>query len=38
VPPWDRTEVRAYDRSGARLSLEEVDADPPEESLGDATL
>ncbi len=38
VPPWDRTEVRAYDRSGTRLSLEEVTAEPPEESLGDAAL
>ncbi len=38
VPPWDRTGVRAYDRSGSRLTLEEVDAEPPEESLGDASL
>ena len=33
VPPWDRTTVRAYDRSGTRLTLEEVDAEPPEETL-----
>ena len=38
VPPWDRTGVRAYDRSGSQLALEEVDAEPPEESLGDASL
>jgi hypothetical protein len=33
VPPWDRTAVRAYDRSGTQLTLEEVDAEPPEETL-----
>lgn len=35
VPPWDRSAVRAYDRSGAQLALEEVDAEPPEETLED---
>ncbi|WP_236639687.1 hypothetical protein [Salinigranum halophilum] len=38
VPPWDRTAVRAYGRSGERLALETVDAEPPEETLGDASL
>lgn len=38
VPPWDRSAVRAYDRSGAQLVLEEVDADPPEETLEDVSL
>lgn len=38
VPPWDRTAVRAYDRSGAQLTLTAVDAEPPEETLGDAVL
>lgn len=38
VPPWDRSAVRAYDRSGARLALEEVDAEPPEETLEDVSL
>jgi hypothetical protein len=38
VPPWDRTAVRAYDRSGEQLALETVDAEPPEETLEDASL
>lgn len=35
VPPWERIAVRAYDRSGNRLTLREIDAVPPEETLGD---
>jgi hypothetical protein len=35
VPPWERMAVRAYDRSGTRLALREIDAVPPEETLGD---
>jgi hypothetical protein len=35
VPPWDRTALRAYDRSGNQLTLREVDAVPPEETLED---
>jgi hypothetical protein len=35
VPPWSRSEIRAYDRSGGRLAVEEVDAEPPEETLED---
>jgi hypothetical protein len=37
VPPWDRTTVRAYDRSGTRLAVREVDAVPPEETLDGAS-
>ncbi|WP_380677297.1 hypothetical protein [Salinigranum sp. GCM10025319] len=37
VPPWDRTAVRAYDRSGSRLAVREVDAVPPEETLDGAS-
>jgi proteasome lid subunit RPN8/RPN11 len=33
VPPWDAESVAAFDRSGKRLSLDVVDADPPQESL-----
>ena len=33
VPPWDRSSVGAFGRDGGRLSLEFVDADPPQESL-----
>ena len=35
VPPWTRETVRAYGRSGDRLDVTVVDADPPEETLGD---
>jgi hypothetical protein len=35
VPPWTRAAVRAYDRSGNRLALREIDAAPPEETLED---
>jgi hypothetical protein len=37
VPPWDRTALRAYDRSGNQLTLREVDAVPPEETLEDVS-
>lgn len=33
VPPWDRDSVVAYDRRGRQLSMEIVDAEPPEERL-----
>jgi hypothetical protein len=33
VPPWDS--VVAFDRSGARLDVEVLDAAPPRESLAD---
>jgi proteasome lid subunit RPN8/RPN11 len=33
VPPWDAESVAAFDRSGKRLSLDVLDADPPQESL-----
>jgi hypothetical protein len=36
VPPWDREAIRAYDRSGTRLTLRVIDATPPEETLEDA--
>jgi hypothetical protein len=35
VPPWDRERVRAYGRSGERLDIAVVDAEPPEETLDD---
>jgi hypothetical protein len=35
VPPWNRAGVRAYDRSGERLDVDVVEAEPPEERLGD---
>lgn len=35
VPPWRTEDVRAFDRSGTRLDVELVDAEPPDESLGD---
>ena len=33
VPPWEPSSVAAFDRSHKRLSLDVVDADPPNESL-----
>jgi hypothetical protein len=33
VPPWNAGDVRAYDRSGSRLELHVLDAEPPQESL-----
>lgn len=33
VPPWDEESLAAFDRSGRRLPLELVDAEPPEERL-----
>lgn len=33
VPPWDRDSVDAYDRRGRQLTLDVVDAAPPEERL-----
>ncbi|SFR41411.1 hypothetical protein [Halogeometricum limi] len=33
VPPWDDASMDAFDRSGTRLSLEILDAEPPRESL-----
>jgi hypothetical protein len=33
VPPWEEESVAAFDRSGRRLPLELVDAEPPEEAL-----
>jgi hypothetical protein len=35
VPPWTRETVRAYGRTGDRLDVAVVDADPPEETLED---
>lgn len=35
VPPWNRAGVRAYDRTGERLDIEVVEAEPPEERLED---
>lgn len=34
VPPWEADAVTAFDRSGRRLPLELVDAEPPQEALG----
>ena len=33
VPPWDSETVRAYDRSGRRLELQQLAAEPPVESI-----
>lgn len=33
IPPWDRTSVAAFDRSGTRQSLDVIDAEPPSEQL-----
>ena len=33
IPPWDRTSVAAFDRSGTRQSLDVIDAEPPTEQL-----
>lgn len=33
VPPWEEASVAAFDRSGRRLPLELLDAEPPEKSL-----
>ncbi len=33
VPPWDEGTLAAFDRSGRRLELDIVDAEPPQESL-----
>lgn len=33
VPPWDVETVRAYDRSGRRLELRQLAAEPPVESI-----
>lgn len=33
VPPWDEASLAAFDRAGRRLSLDVVDAHPPEERL-----
>ena len=33
VPPWDTATVSAFDRSGRRLAFEQVNAEPPVESL-----
>ncbi len=33
VPPWDVGTVRAYDRSGRRLELQQLAAEPPVESI-----
>lgn len=30
IPPWDRESVRAFDRSGHRVELTVIDAEPPE--------
>ena len=35
VPPWEREQLAAFDRGGARLDLTVVDADPPRESLAE---
>ncbi|MFB6164267.1 MAG: hypothetical protein ABEJ31_03825 [Haloarculaceae archaeon] len=35
VPPWERESLAAFDRSGRRLELVLVDAEPPEERVGD---
>ncbi len=33
VPPWDESSVAAFDRSGRRLDVSVLDAEPPVESL-----
>ena len=33
VPPWDRSSLAAFDRSGRRQDLTLIDAEPPEESV-----
>ncbi len=33
VPPWEVESIAAFDRSGRRLPLELVDAEPPQEAL-----
>lgn len=33
VPPWEPTDVVAYDRAGSRIDLSIVDAAPPEETV-----
>lgn len=35
TPPYEESDVQAYDRRGRRLDLTVVDATPPEESLAD---
>lgn len=36
VPPWEASSMAAFDRSGARLPLDVVDAEPPSESFSNA--
>jgi len=33
VPPWEESSLAAFSRSGQRLDVEVVDAEPPRESL-----
>lgn len=33
VPPWEPESVAAFDRSGRKLPLKHVDAEPPQEAL-----
>jgi hypothetical protein len=33
VPPWDESSLAAFARSGRRLDVEVIDAQPPQESL-----
>ena len=33
TPPWDPGTIRAFDRSGRRLELSRLDAEPPVESI-----
>ncbi len=33
VPPWDERSIAAFDRTGARLGLSVLDAEPPQESF-----
>lgn len=33
VPPWDPETVTAFDRSGSRLTLTQLDAEPPVETI-----
>ena len=35
APPYERQQVEAFDRAGARLGFEVVDAEPPVGELGD---
>lgn len=35
VPPWKRADVRAFDRSGKRLSLDILNAVPPTDAFED---